>query len=409
MSNRMIAMNAGVVGPRDPVGKKFKAKSPGDYPGVPEAYLAVAKLYSSPRLIGPPVCDEFMALIQHMFTEEEASIVAHLKPFSRKTAAQIAAKAHRPLEEVRDILERLALEKFILLSTGEPETRRYAVMPIIPGTFELVMATTSIDNLTDWQKEFARLFEQLHETGFMVDYLKYDIPGVRYLPLEQTIEANPLALPSDRLEEVFDRYSTFGVTHCQCRTTEIIAGRGCGRPVENCVVFGEPLKKLAGYGKIRMIDKQEAIEIKREAEASGLVSWMINEESGNFVSSSCSCCGCCCHMMRTVTEFNMPAMIAPPHFIPKFDHTTCEHCAKCTKRCPMGAITVDTKGKTNVHKTERCVGCGQCVVACDKKHAVRMDAVADYKNPPKSYLDLALKMTPNALRSSWSVWRSRAR
>jgi len=375
--NRMIVIDGGVVGPRKPVVKKVRQKSLGDYPGLPKAYLDAAKLFSSPRLIGPPICDELMALIQHMFTEEEAEIVRHLKPMQRKTAARIAKKANRPVEEVREILDRLAREKFLILGMGDPAQRLYAVMPIVPGAFEAAMFTTSMDNLNEWQIQFAKLFEQLFETNYMIDYLNREIPGVRYLPVGQTIEAHPMALPSDRLVEIFDRYKTFGVIQCQCGMTEVIAMR-------------------------------EALEIKQEAEASGLVSWMINEESGDFMNSSCSCCGCCCHMMRTVTEFNMPSVIAPPHFRPKFDLAACDHCAKCARRCPMGAITVDMKGKTHAYDVKRCVGCGQCVIACDKKHAVQMDAVPDYQKPPASYARLLLKLTPNALRTTWSAWRSRA-
>jgi len=42
----------------------------GDYPGVSRAHLDVAKSYSSPLLLGPPICDEFIALVEHMYTGE---------------------------------------------------------------------------------------------------------------------------------------------------------------------------------------------------------------------------------------------------------------------------------------------------------------------------------------------------
>ena len=134
---------------------------------------------------------------------------------------------------------------------------------------------------------------------------------------------------------------------------------------------------------------------------------MINEESGKFMGSSCSCCGCCCHMMRTVNEFNMPAMIAPPHFLPDFDLSNCDYCGKCARACPMGAISTDMKGKLHDHQLERCIGCGQCVIACDKKKAVKMEAMPNYKTPPSSYPALLMKVTPNMLRTAWDVWRSR--
>ncbi|MHC4177816.1 MAG: 4Fe-4S binding protein [Planctomycetota bacterium] len=41
--------------------------------------------------------------------------------------------------------------------------------------------------------------------------------------------------------------------------------------------------------------------------------------------------------MRVVSEFNAPGMMAPPHFMPRFDSSTCTHCGRCAKACPMGA------------------------------------------------------------------------
>jgi len=404
----IIEINQGIVGPKPPLARKVNIKPLGAYPDVPQAYRDTARLYSSPRLIGPPVCDELMDLILHMFSQEEAEIVRHFKPMLPLTAARAARAARRPVEEVRNILDHLSREKFILLAMKQGSRRKYMVMPILPGTFEAVMMTTSMDNLSDWQRRFAELFERLAETGYLTDYLKYDLPAVRYLPAGHSLEPQQLALPSDRLEEIMDRYQTFGVTHCQCRMTEILAGRGCGRPLENCVLFGEGVVKiLADAGKARIIDRQEAVEIKQQAEQAGLVSWIFNEDSGRYGSSSCSCCGCCCHMMQTVTQYNMPAMIAPPRYLPVFDLAACDHCAKCALRCPMGAITVDTRGKTHFHDVKRCVGCGQCAVACDKARAITMEPVPAYRQPPGSYAALGAKLTPNMLRSAFNAWRAR--
>ena len=73
----------------------------------------------------------------------------------------------------------------------------------------------------------------------------------------------------------------------------------------------------------------------------------------------------------------------------------------------MGAITVDTKTKKHAYNPQRCVGCGQCVVACEKNPAISMEAVSGYKTPPADYKSLLMKMAPNMLRTTLEVWWSR--
>jgi len=404
--SRVIQIQDGIVGPREPRLRSVKPKKISDYPGVPAPYLAVAKMYSSPLLMGPPLCDELVALVEHIYTEEEASLIRHLRAFPGKTAAAVAAASHRPVEEVRPILERLAFEKFVLFSSDTGDKERYYLLPLMPGAFEAVLMRTSLDTLTDWHRRFAELMEALYETGYFVDYAQHPASTVRYLPVGETIEAHPMALPSDRLEEVLDPYKVFAVGLCQCRMTQEIVGRGCGRSLENCVGFGDAAEILIRHDKMRQVEKREILEIKAEAAAAGMPSFIIEIKLGKSNSgASCSCCGCCCGALRTISEFNMPGLIAPPHFIPKVDLTKCTYCARCAQACPMGAMVVDVKGKSYRHLTERCIGCGLCAVACDKQHAIQMEPTPQYREPPKSLLPALLQTLPNYLRNAWSVWR----
>ncbi len=405
-AGRVIQIKDGIIGPREPRLRSLRPKQTSDYPGVPAPCLEVAKMYSNPLLMGPPICDELIALVEHIYTEEEASLVRHLRALPGKTAAAVAAAAHRPVEEVRAILERLALEKFILLSSGTGYKKRYYLLPLMPGVFEMALIRTSLDTLTDWHRRLAELFAALYETGYFVDYAEHPASVVRYLPVGETIEAHPMALPSDRLEEILDRYKVFAVGLCQCRMTEEIVGRGCGRPMENCVVFGDIVKFFIHNGRARRVEKKDVLEIKAEAETAGLATWMTEMELGKSSSgASCSCCGCCCGALRTISEFNMPGMIAPPHFMPKLDLTKCTYCGRCAKACPVGATVVDIKGKSHQHLTERCIGCGLCAVACDKQQAIQMEPTPKYRQPPRSLLPALLQMVPNYLRNAWSVWR----
>jgi electron transport complex protein RnfB len=405
-AGRIIQIKDGIVGPREPRLRSVRPRKMSDYPGVPAPYLEVAKMYSNPLLMGPPICDELIALVEHMYTEEEASLVRHLRALPGKTAAAVAAAAHRPEEEVRPILERLALERFVLLSSGMGDKRRYYLLPLMPGAFEMVLVRTSLDTLTDWHRRFAELMEALYETGYFMDYAEHPASTVRYLPVGQAIEAHPMALPSDRLEEILDQYKVFALGLCQCRMTQEIVGRGCGRSLENCVGFGDAAELLIRNGKMRRVEKRDVLEIKAEAEAAGLASFIIETELGKSVSgASCSCCGCCCGALRMISQFNAPGLIAPPHFMPEVDLTNCTYCSRCAKICPVGAMVVDAKGKSHQHLSERCIGCGLCAVACDKQHAIQMEPTSKYRKPPKSFLSAMLQTVPNYLRNAWSVWR----
>jgi len=356
--------------------------------------------------MGPPICDELIALVGHMFTEEEASLVRHVKSPAGKTARAVAAAAHRPVEEVRLILERLAYEKFILFSFGTGEKKRYGLMPIMPGVFELSLLRTSLDTLTDWHRRFAELFAALYETGYLLDYVEHPSATVRYVPVGEAIEAHPMALPSDQLEEVLDKYEVFAVGLCQCRMAEKIVGRGCDKPLENCISFGGLAEFLIRHDKMRQVEKKDILEIKTEAAAEGLASFIVETKlRGSISGASCSCCGCCCGALRTISEFNAPGMIAPPHFVPQVDLTMCTYCGKCAQICPVGAMVVDATGKLHLHLPERCIGCGLCAVACDKQHAIQMEPMPKYREPPTRLFAALLQMAPNYLRNAWSVWR----
>jgi electron transport complex protein RnfB len=163
-------------------------------------------------------------------------------------------------------------------------------------------------------------------------------------------------------------------------------------------------------GKMRRVEKNEFLEIKAEVEANGLVTWLLDvgeqpkipSKIGNF---SCSCCGCCCDAFRTISEFNMPGLLAPAHFLPEFDHGNCNYCGNCATKCPMGAITVDTRGKTHAHQLKRCIGCGQCVLACDKKRAILMEPAQGYKKPTQYYPVYGYKFFSGLIRNAWRDWR----
>jgi Pyruvate/2-oxoacid:ferredoxin oxidoreductase delta subunit len=404
LGHRTIEINRPIIDPSTPPIKSVTPRKISDYRHIPKVYLDVAQKLSSPMLLGPPICDELMAFVQHLFTEAEAGAVRHLIPFVGKTAFYVAKAEHRPFEQIKPILDTLAFEKCAILCYGSDNRRKYSLMPVTGGIFEMVLISHSMDTLTDWHRRFIELFEALYETGYTSEYAHALPPSIRYVPVGKALDAHPMALPTDRLEIILDQYDTFAIGNCQCRMAMEALGRGCGKPIGNCMIIGQWAKRGIELGQIREVSKKQAMEIKREAEAHGMVNWMMNVASSKG-QSSCSCCGCCCHAMRGINQFNTPGFLAPPHFLPKFDLEKCTFCGRCAKNCPMGAICVDAKSKSHRHVLERCIGCGLCMLACEAKKAVVMGPVPQYKMPYRSWYSYLFHAVPGIVKTSWKAWR----
>jgi electron transport complex protein RnfB len=189
--------------------------------------------------------------------------VRHLGAISGRSAEDVARAEHRPVDQIEPILHRLAFEKRAIACEGPAEKKRYKLIPIMPGIFELVLIGESPDSLTDWHRRFAELFEALFETGYILDYQDRRTPMFRFLPVGGAAGAHPMALPSDKLEVILDRYDTFGVGHCQCRMSTEPVGEGCGKPLEVCTVMGRWAKLGIEAGWVRRVSKKNLLEIKR--------------------------------------------------------------------------------------------------------------------------------------------------
>ena len=390
--------------------KEIRQIQLGDYPGTSKAHLAIARHYSSPLLLGPPLCEELLALVEHMFDEEEADLVQHIKPFRPRTATGLASAAGRPLAEVEKIMQRLAHEKYVLLSIDIKDVEWFSLLPIIPGTFEWVLVRKDPESITPWHRGFAQLFEALYATGFTVEYLARPFNIIRYLPVGEAVQAMPAALPASHLEAVLDRYDRFAVGVCQCRLSKQLIGEGCGRMLETCTLMGSWVPAIVAKGRMREVSKNDVLQIKAAAEKEGLITWTMNEDSGKFTSTSCSCCGCCCGALTSITRFNTPGYIAPPRYRPRINRDVCKYCQKCSSVCPMAAIVCEEQGETKrlVYKAERCIGCGLCSLAC-KNGALTLEEAQGYQEATTRILAYFAQSLRTFTLNSFKVRRRRRR
>ncbi len=104
--------------PQVDVSSRVKVRKLNDFPDIQPAYRNIARNYATPLLTGPPLCDELMALILHLYTEEEAQLSQHVTSPVGICAREIAGREKLPVDRVLLVLDRVIKEKGILIGIG---------------------------------------------------------------------------------------------------------------------------------------------------------------------------------------------------------------------------------------------------------------------------------------------------
>jgi len=98
----------------------------------------------------------------------------------------------------------------------------------------------------------------------------------------------------------------------------------------------------------------------------------------------CNCCGCCCGILRGITEFGIEKSVAAANYYSMIDPSKCLGCGTCIKRCHMHAISA--RDEVSVVDRAKCIGCGLCVTGCPASVA-RLERKAEENiiHPPKDF------------------------
>jgi Pyruvate/2-oxoacid:ferredoxin oxidoreductase delta subunit len=334
-----------------------------------DPHWRLAHRYGEPPL-SSPVNELLVQMLRAVFSADEAALVACF-PVTSATAPQLARRAGLSLDRRGSIL-----------AYQGRGAHRYAMLPLLPGLFELFMCS-GVDDPR--RRSFAEAFEAYYDERY---YPRAVPPGVvKIIAVEKHIEDQPGVLPSDSVAQLIDAHDEFALAVCSCRHSRDLTGGSCGLPKDVCMVFG-PLARFVIQRKLaRAATREEMHDAAHRAEEAGLVHLADNVEKANFL---CSCCPCCCAGLRTLTQLNRPDVIAASRFIAEVDHDVCNNCGKCARRCPTAALRVFRKQL--LFTTHRCIGCGLCVSACKKLEAISLRPREGHQPSRKSWMHFGAEM-----------------
>ncbi len=324
-------------------------------------------------------------LLKKIFAPDQADLFCDLR-LKFETAEQVAERTGRPLEGLEEKLIGMK-ERGQIFGVDLGGTRIFKMAPWAIGIYEF--------QLPHLDKEFVEMNEQFYK-AFGEQFFSSAPQLMQTLPIEEEISVEQEALPYEKVSTLIDGGQAFLLNPCICKKEQELLDDPCDRPLDVCLSIAPTPDVFKNSPTGRMITKEEAYKVLDECEENGLVHLTGNMQQGRFF--ICNCCGCCCGVLRSITELGAPASkVINSHYHAKIDPDACSLCGICAdERCQVEAIAELEDGSYEV-ASEKCIGCGLCVSTC------LTDAITMARRPEDEIV------TPPLDETEWFKERGRER
>lgn len=336
-------------------------------------------------------------ILEILYTPEEAELASRL-PTRPTSLGQLARRLGMTAEELAPRLDAMC-DRGLVMDLVNPRTgrARYFLSPPVVGFFEFSLMRLH-DSIP--KKRMAEALEAYthFDDAFVREVFAGETVIGRALVHETALSDEPLpdVLDWERATAIVSEAKAWAVAICYCRHKAEHLGRQCDAPMDNCLSLNAGAEFVARRKFGRAIERSEAMDIITKAREGGLV--QIADNVLDRPTYICNCCGCCCGQLQAINEFDLPA-VNPSGFLACSDLDKCSGCSRCSRACPITAITMRGRRVTAKRKNDlepvvnedRCIGCGVCVAAC-KKDAMRMVRRSDRSYVPKNAIERMLRM-----------------
>ena len=278
-----------------------------------------------------------------ILTDEEADVAIAAGLRKERTAAYLAKKVGKTVQEVQPLLDNLVYYGIFRRSKDEALGEDVYYMQIFaPGILEMMV---NQKELLETHPEVGRAFDEY--TRNLAANMGAMIPDgyglMRVIPVESALEGIEGVSDYERISHYLDKYDRFSVSPCSCRASRSSLGDGCGHLEEDmCVQMGRGAEHYIRTGRAREITREQALEIIQRAEENGLMHDMVNIEEPGESAAICNCCACACFGLRVGLMYGARDAIRS-NYVAEVDEAKCVACGQCVETCPGNALKLGQK------------------------------------------------------------------
>ena len=283
---------------------------------------------------------EYM-ILEPVVTEEMAEVALCLEMRKPQSAAEIAARCGKSVEETSKLLWELALDGVCFINKKDGvDTYWYDTW--VPGIME--MMTNNKENVKN-HPQIAEAFEAYGRVRgpATTGSFPVGIGLMRVIPIESAIDGNSKKASYEEVSKYLNESTIFSVSDCSCRTAREAMGEGCGHLKEDmCIQLNHAAEYYIRTGRGREITREEAFAIIKRAEENGLIHQIPNTDGPGKTHAICNCCGCSCLSLRTAEMFINTDMVRS-NYVSHIDTEKCVACGECVEACPVNALQLGQK------------------------------------------------------------------
>ena len=359
-----------------------------------EKYRKAASVICKQGIIPFPVNDTTVGIIKEVLEDngDELDLIWAFRDKPSQTMEELKASSGLTEDKIEQLTTSLAKKGLLFNQPNSAGVMVYRILPLMTvGLMEYrFMGELKGD---EKEKKLAQLFQDLigqirdqvqENYDNFVPLLKQMPPVDRTVPMRKTEDGKPIKiitvdrkietpteviLASQSVEEIIEKFDDIAVGHCFCRQRRAVLGQPCsfGAPVETCFTFGKSARHTVAQGFARMVSKEEALKIMKEAEEAGLVhkAFHPNSKISRPETSICNCCKDCCDTLRLWRDGAFP-LVNATNYLSIIDQELCIGCGECVDRCPTDAIALNDEGKAERDENS-CLGCGVCARFCPQE------------------------------------------